>query len=246
MYKVINIMNRIIAIIILIVTFSTNVLAEIIENVNVKGNNRVTKETIILFGEIKLKEEINAVELNNIIKNLYDTKFFKNVSISILNNTLEIEVEENPLVQSVSIEGVKNKNIIKILRENMTLKEKSSFVPSIAMDDKKKLLNILRSNGYYKANIKQNYTESSNNTVELIYNVSLGKKAGISLNPSTSEKTIEYLLDKIDLILVMSVNPGFGGQKFISEVVQKITDLDKIRKEKFSEVFPELKDYYEC
>ena len=53
MYKVINIMNRIIAIIILIVTFSTNVLAEIIENVNVKGNNRVTKETIILFGEIK-------------------------------------------------------------------------------------------------------------------------------------------------------------------------------------------------
>ena len=115
MYKVINIMNRIIAIIILIVTFTTNVLAEIIENVNVK-NNRVTKETIILFGEIKLKEEINAVELNNIIKNLYDTKFFKNVSISILNNTLEIEVEENPLVQSVSIEGVKNKNIIKILR----------------------------------------------------------------------------------------------------------------------------------
>ena len=111
MYKVINIMNRIIAIIILIVAFSTNVLAEIIENVNVKGNNRVTKETIILFGEIKLKEEINAVELNNIIKNLYDTKFFKNVSISILNNTLEIEVEDNNVTEMLDgIEETKEEN----------------------------------------------------------------------------------------------------------------------------------------
>ena len=118
---------------------------------NVKGNNRVSKETIILFGEIKLNEEIDAIKLNNIIKNLYETKFFKDVSITISNNNLEIEVVENPLVQSVSIEGIKNKNIIKILRENMTLKEKSSFVPSIANDDKKKLLNILRSNGYYKS-----------------------------------------------------------------------------------------------
>ena len=225
MYKVINIMNRIIAIIILIVTFSTNVLAEIIENVNVKGNNRVTKETIILFGEIKLKEEINAVELNNIIKNLYDTKFFKNVSISILNNTLEIEVEENPLVQSVSIEGVKNKNIIKILRENMTLKEKSSFVPSIALDDKKKLLNILRSNGYYKAKIKQNYTESSNNTVELIYNVSLGKKASIKKIRFIGDKKIKNR--KLRNIIVSEEDKFW---KFISKnrfIDEKKISLDK-------------------
>lgn len=54
---------------------------------------------------------------------------------------------------------------------------------------------------------------------------SLGKKAGISLNPSTSEKTIEYLLDKIDLILVMSVNPGFGGQKFLRNQLKKISNI---------------------
>tara|TARA_S200000501_G_C20603340_1_gene646918 strand:- start:125 stop:787 length:663 start_codon:yes stop_codon:yes gene_type:complete len=52
----------------------------------------------------------------------------------------------------------------------------------------------------------------------------LGKKAGVSLNPSTPESTIEYLLDKLDLILVMSVNPGFGGQVFID------SQLDKIRR----------------
>jgi len=53
---------------------------------------------------------------------------------------------------------------------------------------------------------------------------SLGKKAGVSLNPNTPESVIEYVLDKLDLILVMSVNPGFGGQVFIG------AQLDKIRR----------------
>lgn len=51
---------------------------------------------------------------------------------------------------------------------------------------------------------------------------SLGKKAGVSLNPSTPENVIEYVLDRLDLILVMSVNPGFGGQSFIPSQVEKI------------------------
>jgi ribulose-phosphate 3-epimerase len=50
----------------------------------------------------------------------------------------------------------------------------------------------------------------------------LGKKAGVSLNPSTPESTIEYVLDRLDLILVMSVNPGFGGQSFIESQIDKI------------------------
>lgn len=50
----------------------------------------------------------------------------------------------------------------------------------------------------------------------------LGKKAGVSLNPSTPESVIEYVVDKIDLVLVMTVNPGFGGQKFIDAMIDKI------------------------
>ena len=50
----------------------------------------------------------------------------------------------------------------------------------------------------------------------------LGKKAGVSLNPSTSENVIEYVLDRLDLVLLMTVNPGFGGQAFIPAVVEKI------------------------
>jgi ribulose-phosphate 3-epimerase len=53
----------------------------------------------------------------------------------------------------------------------------------------------------------------------------LGKKAGVSLNPSTPENVIEYVLDNVDLILVMSVNPGFGGQKFIPSALDKIRNI---------------------
>ncbi|MFA5970021.1 MAG: ribulose-phosphate 3-epimerase [Sphingomonas sp.] len=54
---------------------------------------------------------------------------------------------------------------------------------------------------------------------------SLGKKAGVSLNPSTPESVLAYVLDRIDLILVMSVNPGFGGQTFIAAIVDKVARL---------------------
>lgn len=50
----------------------------------------------------------------------------------------------------------------------------------------------------------------------------LGKKAGVSLNPSTPESAIEYVLDRLDLVLVMTINPGFGGQAFIPSLVEKV------------------------
>lgn len=50
----------------------------------------------------------------------------------------------------------------------------------------------------------------------------LGKKAGVSLNPATPESELEYVLDRLDLILIMTVNPGFGGQKFIEAMVDKV------------------------
>ncbi|MDH3743426.1 MAG: ribulose-phosphate 3-epimerase, partial [Hyphomicrobiales bacterium] len=57
---------------------------------------------------------------------------------------------------------------------------------------------------------------------------SLGKKAGVSLNPSTPESVVEYVINDVDLILVMTVNPGFGGQAFIGEMAQKIANLRKM------------------
>ncbi|MCP5087458.1 MAG: ribulose-phosphate 3-epimerase [Rhodobacteraceae bacterium] len=62
----------------------------------------------------------------------------------------------------------------------------------------------------------------------LQYIRSLGCKAGVALNPSTPESTIQYVLDKVDLVLVMTVNPGFGGQKFIESQVQKMANIRKM------------------
>jgi ribulose-phosphate 3-epimerase len=53
----------------------------------------------------------------------------------------------------------------------------------------------------------------------------LGKKAGVSIVPSTNENVLDYVLEEVDLILVMSVNPGFGGQKFISSQLRKIENI---------------------
>jgi len=60
----------------------------------------------------------------------------------------------------------------------------------------------------------------------------LNKKVGVSLNPETKIETIEKFLDKINLVLIMSVNPGFGGQKFMPEVLSKVKELKKIQEEK--------------
>lgn len=56
----------------------------------------------------------------------------------------------------------------------------------------------------------------------------MGKKAGVSLNPGTHESTIEYVLDKVDMVLLMSVNPGFGGQSFLPSVVEKTRRIRKM------------------
>ena len=73
-------------------------------------------------------------------------------------------------------------------------------------------------------------TENLNNSIQHIK--SLNKKVGVSLNPKTKIDLIIDLLSEIDLVLIMSVNPGFGGQKFMPEVLDKIKELKKIKNQK--------------
>lgn len=74
-------------------------------------------------------------------------------------------------------------------------------------------------------------TEKAEECIRIIH--SLGKKAGISLNPGTSVDSVKPYLDKVDMVLVMSVNPGYGGQKYIEDVNPKIRELRKICGEDF-------------
>ena len=77
------------------------------------------------------------------------------------------------------------------------------------------------------------HPEATNNLKESILKIKdLNKKVGVSLNPESKIDLIKNLLDQIDLVLIMSVNPGFGGQKFMPEVLNKIKELKKIQTEK--------------
>ena len=77
------------------------------------------------------------------------------------------------------------------------------------------------------------HPEATNNLKESIFKIrDLDKKVGVSLNPDSKIDLIKNLLDQIDLVLIMSVNPGFGGQKFMPEVLEKIKELKKIQSEK--------------
>jgi len=67
-----------------------------------------------------------------------------------------------------------------------------------------------------------------NRTVQHIK--SLGAKAGVSLNPATSLSVLDYIIEDVDMILIMSVNPGFGGQKFIPSAMEKIRELSEVRR----------------
>ena len=76
------------------------------------------------------------------------------------------------------------------------------------------------------------HPEATNNLIESIQLIKqLKKKVGISLNPNTEINIIEKLLKDIDLVLIMSVHPGFGGQKFMPEVIEKIKKLHQIKKD---------------
>ncbi|MFR9301757.1 MAG: ribulose-phosphate 3-epimerase [Fenollaria massiliensis] len=68
----------------------------------------------------------------------------------------------------------------------------------------------------------------------------LGMKAGVSLNPSTSEETLKYIMDDLDLILIMSVNPGFGGQSYIDAVNEKIKRVRKMIDESERDIILEV------
>ena len=77
------------------------------------------------------------------------------------------------------------------------------------------------------------HPEATNNLKESIFKIKdLNKKVGVSLNPESKIDLIKNLLDQIYLVLIMSVNPGFGGQKFMPEVLEKIKELKKIQTEK--------------
>ncbi len=154
--------------------------AEIVKSISVNGNERITDNTVIIFSKINIGDDLTINDLNNIIKNLYETDFFKDVYVNLNNNNLLIDVVENNLVQSVVINGVKNKKFKQTLLDQLTLTEKKSYVEEKSIEESLKLSNFLKLSGYYFSNVNLKVQKNDNNTVDLIYNITLNKKAVVT------------------------------------------------------------------
>ena len=153
------------------------VSAEIVKSISVTGNDRITDETVIIFSKINIGNDLGMNDLNKIINNLYETDFFKNVTVNLRNNILKIDVLENSLVQSVEINGVKNKKLKQDLLDLLSITKNKSYSEEKSSDETLKISNFLKYSGYYFSNVDLTTEQNPNNTVNLIYDISLNKKA---------------------------------------------------------------------
>ncbi len=174
--------------ILLIFVLTTSVNGESFMNFNVTGNDRVSKQTIINFSKLKPGVDHSKNEINQALKNIYETNFFEKVDLSIENNILNIDVKELPIIQDIEFSGIKAKKFIKILEEQISLKTRTSFNEFLLQNDLNKISNILRQSGYYFSKVDVQKIVNSNNSINLIYNVTMGEKASI--------KEIKFLGDK--------------------------------------------------
>ena len=136
------------ALIIIFLT-SSSVIAEVLKEIEINGNQRISKETIIVLGEIKKDVDYNNDSLNNILKNLYDTKFFNDIQLQLTDGKLIINLIENPIIENIEITGIKKKELTETLLEKINLKNRMSFTKSQLKEDTNLIKNILKTSGYY-------------------------------------------------------------------------------------------------
>ena len=116
--------------------------SEIIKKIEVKGNERISLETLAIFGDLKLGQDYEAEDINLLIKKLYETNFFSNISIELDNNKLTITVEENPIINTITFSGEKADKYRDAINELLNLREKNSYVKGLVKSD----INILKCN----------------------------------------------------------------------------------------------------
>ena len=166
--------------------------AEIVKDVKLDGNKRISKESLMVFGEIKPGSDYNQDDLNEILKKIYETNFFKNISLNIQDSILIINVVENPIISNVEINGIRSKKLNEFIIEKMSLKNRSSFIESKFENDLNFITNVLKTSGYYFANIEtKSILNEDQNSISIIYDIELGSKAKIDKIQFLGDKKIK-------------------------------------------------------
>ena len=213
-------------------TLFSNLSAEVVNSIIVKNNYRISLETIKTYGDVETGINYSNDDLNQILKNLYETNFFENINLDLTNNILTIDVVENKIIQTVTINGVKSEKTSKAILKSLSLRSKSSFIESSVADDLFKIKSSLYYLGYYFSVVSSSFIENENNTVDLIYNIDLGKKAKVSRIEFTGNKIVK---DRVLRNLITTEESRFW--KFISKK-QFLNKDNLLRDERL------LKQYY--
>ena len=213
-------------IILSILFFLNTGFAETVNNVQISGNKRISKDTILVLGGIEVGSDYNEISLNDSLKKLYETDFFKNINYDLNDGLLTIIVDENPVIEKLNINGIKKKSFVEQLYSALSLKDRMSFTEFKFKKDITLINNILKSNGYYFSSIDiTTETNEQLNSIIINLDIDLGKKAKIKDIVFIGDKKFK---DKKLLELIASEEYKFW--KFITNKVylnQSLINLDK-------------------
>ncbi|QSZ26668.1 ribulose-phosphate 3-epimerase [Aceticella autotrophica] len=135
---------------------------------------------------------------------------------------LHIDVMDGHFVPNITI----GPGVIRSLKNRVSI----PFDVHLMIDEPEKYINEFVKAGADIITVHQEACIHLNRVIQIIKDC--GIKAGVALNPSTPVEMLEYVLSDIDMVLLMTVNPGFGGQKFIDSMIDKISDLNSTKKNK--------------
>tara|TARA_B100001769_G_scaffold266750_1_gene253375 strand:+ start:886 stop:3111 length:2226 start_codon:yes stop_codon:yes gene_type:complete len=166
--------------VIIVILFSQFVSAEIINKVNVIGNERISTETIKVYGGIKINSDYEKSDVDQILKKLYATEFFEEINISLSNGILQVQVKEYPSINDIMIEGEKTKKITKIILEEIKLQKNNSFIKSYVIQDIAKIKQLYSQLGYNFVKVQSKIENFTENRLNLTFFIDKGKRTKIS------------------------------------------------------------------
>ena len=147
---------------------STLSFSTTINMIKVEGNKRISKESIIVLSGISENNTIDLEDLNNSLKQLYQTDFFSDIKLDINQDLLTIKVVENPIIENISLTGIKKKSIEELILSSINSRSRKSYVENIFKSDLNLIENILKTNGFYFSNIKSTLTKNEQlNSVDI-------------------------------------------------------------------------------
>ena len=217
-------MNKLIYLIVTILFFSSNLFAEKVSSVKISGNQRVSDETIKIYGEIEINKNYEESDINKVLNNLYSTDFFEDIKIRLEDNVLYVNLKEYPVISQLIFLGEDSKKIRDQIKKVISSKEKRSFIKSKLSKDIELIRKLYSSIGYNNSKIETKIKRIDENNLDLIIELDKGNITKISSIKFIGDKKIR---DKRLRDVIASEEDNFW--KVISsntKFSQNLVDLD--------------------